>query len=112
MGCGGESIPRDAHLAAARDDVAFGASKFHDVAKQCDIHPAILDHFLFFSGAPPFDGIDAGASLRVAESVFGELIESQAMAELLVEDFVNVKRERHQVIDACVGAKNFEVEAI
>ncbi len=92
--------------------MALRARKFDNIAEKRDVHLAILDHFLFFPGAPPFHRVNPGAGFSVAERVFGELIEPQAMAELLMQYLVNVEREGDEMIHRRVTAQDFEIEAI
>ena len=85
---------------------------FDHIAKNGDILLAIFRDAIFLSGAPPFDGLQTVAAFGGAERIFGELIEFYAMAELLVENFVDVERAFAHAIDRAVSAENFEIEAI
>ena len=82
------------------------------IAKDGDVLLAIFRNAIFLSGAPPFDGLQTIAAFGGAESVFSELIEFYAMAELFVENFVDVEGAFAHAIDRSVTAKDFEIEAI
>jgi hypothetical protein len=99
-------------LARRDDDETFGAAMLDHVAKDGDVLLAIFCDAIFLSGAPPFDGLQAIAAFGCAECVFRELIKFYAMAELLVENFVDVERAFAHAINGAVSAENFEVEAI
>lgn len=83
-----------------------------DVTENSDILLAILGDPIFLPGAPPFDGLQAIAALRSAESVLGELVEFHAVAELLVEFLVNIKGAIVKPVNGSIGAENLEIEAV
>jgi hypothetical protein len=99
-------LPRGDH------DETFGAAVLDHVAKDGDVLLAIFRDAILLSGAPPLDGLQAITTFCGTESVFSELIEFYAMAELLMENFVNVERAFAHAIDGAVSAEDLEIEAI
>jgi hypothetical protein len=92
--------------------VTFGAGVRDDIAQDGDILLAIRSHAIALAGSPPFNGLQTVARFGRAERVLGQLVELDAMSELLVQQFVDIEGKLAQAIDGRVGAQNFEIEAI
>ena len=94
------------------DDETLRAPVFDNVAENRDILLTIFSHAIFVSGSPPFYCLESVTSFGSAKSIFGELIEFHAMAELLVQDFVNIHRALSYPVHGAVRAKDFEIEPV
>jgi len=84
----------------------------YNVAENRDILFAIFSHAIFVPGAPPFNCLKSVSTFGGAESIFGELIEFHAMAELLVQDFMNIHRTFADPFHRAIRAEDFEIEPV